>query len=293
MFNRTRIRQISKPEQYIMISLGIVLMVSGFYFFLIPAEIVAGGVTGLGLVLNTLFDFPIAITVLIFNMFLLILGLVILGKKIFFRSIYGSLLFPAVLYLFERFVPLFDLQNDLFISVIFGGTLLGIGFGVVLKYGGTSGGTDIPVKILNKKFNIPVSFSIYLIDGIIVALGIVAFFDTNGILGGLYALISIYISGRVADVVIVGSNSKKAMQIITDFPEEIKNAIYSAITRGVTEVSIKGGYTKDKKTMLVTVITRQEYYIIRNIIAKIDENAFVYVTPATEIHGDFFERESE
>ena len=293
MFNRTKIRQISRIEQYIMITLGIILMVSGFYFFLIPAEIVAGGVTGLGLVLNEAFAFPISVTVLVFNMFLLILGLAVLGKKVFFRSIYGSLLFPAVLYIFEEFVPLFDLQGDLFISVVFGGVLLGIGFGIVMKYGGTSGGTDIPVKILNKKFKVPVSFSIYLIDGIIVTLGIIVFFQTNGILGGLYALISIYLSGRVADIVIVGSNSKKAMQIITDHPEEIKNAIYKAIIRGVTEVSIKGGYSKDKKTMLVTVITRQEYYIIRNIIAKIDENAFVYVTPATEIHGDFIERESE
>lgn len=293
MFKPTKIRQISQLEQYIMITLGIILMVSGFYFFLIPAEIVAGGVTGLGLVLNEAFGFSISIIVLIFNMLLLVLGLVVLGKKIFFRSIYGSLLFPAVLYLFETFVPLFDLQGDLFISVIFGGVLLGIGFGIVLKYGGTSGGTDIPVKILNKKFKVPVSFSIYMIDGIIVALGIIVFYQTNGILGGLYALISIYLSGRVADIVIVGSNSKKAMQIITDHPEEIKNAIYKAIIRGVTEVSIKGGYTKDKKTMLVTVITRQEYYIIRNIIAGIDEHAFVYVTPATEIHGDFFERESE
>ena len=293
MFKRTRIRQISKPEQYIMITLGIFLMVSGFYFFLIPAEVVAGGVTGLGLVLNEAFGFSISITVLIANMLLLLFGLVVLGKKVFFRSIYGSLLFPAVLYIFERFIPLFDLQGDMFISVIFGGALLGVGFGVVLKYGGTSGGTDIPVKILNKKMNIPVSFSIYLIDGIIVALGIIVFFETSGILGGLYALITIYISGRVADVVVVGSNSKKAMQIITDHPDEIKDAIYKAIIRGVTEVSIKCGYTKEKKTMLVTVITRQEYYIIRNIIANIDENAFVYVTPATEIHGDFFERESE
>lgn len=293
MFNRTVIRQISRGEQYIMISLGIVLMVSGFYFFLIPANIVAGGVTGLGLVLNEMLELPISLTVFVFNMLLLVLGLVILGKKVFFRSIYGSLLFPAILYVFERYVPLFDLQGDLFISVVFGGVLLGMGFGIVLKYGGTSGGTDIPVKILNKKFKVPVSMSIYLIDGVIVTLGIIAFFDTNGILGGLYALVSIYLSGKVADIVIVGSNSKKAMQIITDRPDEIKDAIYKAIIRGVTEVSIKGGYTKENKTMLVTVITRQEYYIIRNIIANIDEHAFVYVTPATEIHGDFFERESE
>lgn len=293
MFDRSKLREIFKIERYVMISFGIILMVSGFYFFLIPIDVVAGGVTGLALVLFEMFGWSISLVVFIFNMLLLLLGLIVLGKKIFFRSIYGSLLFPAVLFLFEEFVPLFDLNNDLFISVLFGGALLGLGFGIVLKYGGTSGGTDILVKILNKKLKLPVSFSIYIIDGIVVGLGIIAFFETNGMLGGLYALIAIYISGKVADTVIVGSASKKAMHIITDYPEEIKTAIYEAIIRGVTELSIKGGYTKNKKTMLVTVITRQEYFIIRNIIARIDENAFVYVSPATEIHGDFFERESD
>ena len=102
-----------------------------------------------------------------------------------------------------------------------------------------------------------------------------------------------FISGKVADMVIVGSNSKKAVQIITDFPEEIKESIYKAVYRGVTEVEIQGGYSRSKKTMLVTVITRQEYYLVRQIIAEIDESAFVYVTPATEIQGDFEERESD
>ena len=293
MYKRSSLRIINKFEQYFMITVGIILMVSGFYFFLLPSQIVAGGVTGIGLVLNELFNFSISLVVLIFNGFLLLLGLLVLGKKVFYRSIYGSLLFPLVLFLFEQFVPLIDYNNDYVLAVVFGGSLLGLGFGLVLKYGGTSGGTDIPVKILNKKMGMSVSFSVYLIDGIIVLFGIFAFMSTNGIAGGLYALISIFISGKVADIVVVGSNSKKAVQIITDAPSEIKNAIYKAVERGITEVSIKGGYTNKDKTMLVTVITRSEYYIIRNIIASIDENAFVYVTPATEIHGDFYEKESE
>ena len=293
MYKRSSLRIISKFEQYLMITVGIILMVAGFYFFLLPSQIVAGGVTGIGLVLNELFKFNISLVVLIFNGFLLLLGLLILGKKVFLRSIYGSLLFPLVLFLFEQFVPLINYNNDYVLAVVFGGSLLGLGFGLVLKYGGTSGGTDIPVKILNKKLGLSVSFSVYLIDGIIVILGIFAFMSNNGFAGGLYALISIFISGKVADIVVVGSNSKKAVQIITDSPTEIKNAIFKAVERGITEMSIKGGYTNKDKTMLITVITRSEYYIIRNIIAMIDENAFVYVTPATEIHGDFYEKESE
>jgi uncharacterized membrane-anchored protein YitT (DUF2179 family) len=268
-------------------------MVSGFYFFLLPQEIVAGGVTGLGLVLNKMFGFSISLTVFVFNGILLFSSLFILGKKIFIRSIYGSLAFPLVLFLFEHFVPPLDFNGDYVLAVLFGGGLLGLGFGTVLKYGGTSGGTDIPVKMLNKKLGLSIGFSVYLIDGIIVLLGIFAFLDSSGVVGGLYALIAIFISGTVADMVVVGGNGKKAMHIITDKPDEITASIFKAITRGVSKLDIKGGYTNQSKTMLITVITKQEYYVVRNIIAKIDEFAFVYVTPATEIHGDFYVKEND
>lgn len=287
------IRQITFAERYLMISIGIVLMAAGFYFFLIPLQLVAGGVTGLGIVLEHLFDLQISLVVLVINALLLLLGWLVLGNKLLIRSIYGSLLFPLILFLMERFVPLIDINQDYVIGTVFGGALVGIGFGLMLKYGGTSGGTDIPIKILYRKFNVPVSTSVYLFDGIIVTFGILVFFGDNGLVAGLYALMSIFISGTLADRVVVGGNTKKAMQIITAHPEEIKQAIYDSVFRGVSVVNIIGGYTKEEKTMLVTVITKQEYYIVRNIIARIDENAFVYVTPASEIHGDFLERESE
>jgi uncharacterized membrane-anchored protein YitT (DUF2179 family) len=287
-----RIRPIRKAEQYTMISIGIVLMAAGFYFFLIPVDLVAGGVTGIGMIVQNLLPIPISYTVFVFNMILLFLGLIVLGKKVFIRSIFGSILFPLVLFILE-FIPIFDLEQDYLIAVVFGGGLLGVGFGLVLKYGGTSGGTDIPVKILNKVFGVPISYAVYLIDGIIVLTSMILFINTSGILRGFYALIAIMISGKAADMVVVGGQSKKALQIITDFPEEIKQAIYDSVSRGVTEVPIKGGYSKVDKTMLVTVITKREYYVVRNIIARIDEAAFVYVTPATEIHGDFIESESE
>ena len=287
------IRKISPQERYIMITVGIILMVSGFYFFLIPSDLVAGGVTGLGLIVDRIFGFKISIFVLIMNTILLLLGLLILGKKVFLRSIYGSFLFPLVLFIFEEFIPVFDLNNDLFLGIIFGGALLGIGFGYVIKYGGTSGGTDIPIRILNKKLKLPLSVSVYIVDGVIVLLGVIAFFSDYGINSGLYAILAIYISGRAADLVILGNSTKTAVQIITDQPDTIKQAIYDAVYRGVTEVSIKGGYSKERKTMLVTVITKREYYVVRSIIANIDPLAFVYVTPATEIQGDFVVREDE
>ncbi len=293
MFKHKKLRKITRYEQYAMITLGIILMVVGFYYFLFPAELVAGGVSGLGLVFNKLYGIKLSYIVFGLNMALLSLALIFLGKKVFIKSIYGSILFPVVLYLFENFLPLLEIGNDYVLAVTFGGSFLGLGFGLVIKYGGTSGGTDIPIKILNKRLRLPLSISIYLIDGLIILLGVIAFFSDSGIEKGLYAVITMFISGKVADMVIVGGNSKKAVQIITDFPNEIKEAIYNAVFRGVTEVDILGGYSRSRKTMLVTVITRTEYYLVRNIIARIDENAFVYVTPATEIQGDFEERESD
>ena len=193
----------------------------------------------------------------------------------------------------EKYVTQFDIQNDYFIGAIFGGAMVGIGFGLMLKYGGTSGGTDIPVKILHQKFNLPISLGVYLFDGFVVLFGTWVFIDENGILASLYALLAIFISGKLADMVVIGGNDKKAMQIITERPQEIKQAIFDTVGRGVTLMNIKGGYTNQERIMLVTVITKQEYYIVRDIIAKLDDNAFVYVTPATEIHGDFVIEEVE
>ena len=293
MLKHKKIRKISRYEQYFMISIGIIIMVFGFYYFLLPAHLVAGGVSGLGLVFNKFWGFRMSYVVFSFNMILLGFAYLFLGKRVFIKSIYGSLLFPISLYLFEHFAPVIDIESDFVLAVTFGGIFVGLGFGLVIKYGGTSGGTDIPIKILNKKLKLSLSASIYSVDGFIILLGVIAFYGDYGIRIGLYALITMFISGKVADMVIVGSNSKKAVQIITDYPEEIKESIYNAVYRGVTEVEIQGGYSRSKKTMLVTVITRQEYYLVRNIIANIDENAFVYVTPATEIQGDFEERESD
>lgn len=293
MTKEHNIRLISPIERYFMISFGIILMVTAFYLFLIPADLVAGGVTGLALVIDKVFGFKLSLFVLIMNMFLLILALLFLGKKVFLRSIYGSLFFPLVLFIFEEFVPNLDIENDFFIASIFGGALLGFGFGFVIKYGGTSGGTDIPIKILITKLKLPLSISLYLVDGIIVILGVIVFYADYGLIAGLYAVLTIFISGKAADIVILGNTSKTAVQIITTKPEEIKLAIYDTVFRGVTELNIKGGYSNESKTMLVTVITKREYYAIRNIIAGIDPQAFVYVTQATEIQGDFVVREDD
>ena len=286
------LRQISFLERYGMITLGIFLMVMGFYFFLVPVNLVTGGVSGLGLILNRFFTLPIGLIVFLANVLLLALAYLLLGKKAFIRSLYGSLLYPSILILFETFLDPLPI-TDLFIASVFSGLFIGVGFGMVVRYGGTSGGSDIPIRLMNKYFKIPLSSGVYLVDGLVIVLGALTLGSSDTAIYALYALISVYVVGRAADRMVIGSNALKTVHIITSIPDLIKEAIYERLDRGVTLVPIEGGYSKEKKSMMITVISRNEYSTLRDIVAEKDAAAFVYASPATEIHGDFQKREED
>ena len=284
------LRRIKSLERYAMITLGIFLMVAGFYYFLVPVDLVIGGASGIGLVLARFFDSGIALVVFVLNAGLLVMAYFLLGKKAFLRSLYGSLLYPGILFILELFPTL--ALDDFVIASIFGGALVGVGFGIVVRYGGTSGGSDIPVKIVHKYFKIPLSVSVYIVDGGIILAGILTA-SGNEALYGLYSLISVFVLGRAADRMVIGSNTLKTVHTITEFPDLVKNEVFKQLDRGVTLVPVQGGYTTHDKTMLITVITKAEYYTLRNLVAKIDPNAFVYASPASEIHGDFEMRQED
>jgi len=284
---RKTLKELTFVRRYFMITIGIALMVGGFYYFIMPAALVIGGVSGVGVLFSELFTIRISLVVFILNVLLLGLGWVFLGFKSFTRSVYGSLLFPFILFLLEEFSPQLKMEDSYLLYTTFGGFFLGLGFGYVIKYGGTSGGTDIPIKILHRLLKLPLSVSIYLVDGVIILSGVIAFYADRGVTMGLYAILTMVISGRVADYVVIGSNTLKAVHIVTDKPREMKQLIYDTLERGVSLVPVRGGYTLEDKTMVLSVITRDEYYTIRNIIAEVDPDAFVFASPATEIQGDF------
>ncbi len=283
-------KELTFIQRYFFITAGITLMVMGFYYFIMPAAMVIGGVSGVGVLFSELFDIRVSYVVFVLNVLLLGLGWLMLGRKSFIRSIYGSLLFPGILFLFETFSPTLEMPHDFLLFVTFGGFFLGLGFGIVIRFGGTSGGTDIPIKILHRLLDLPLSLSIYLVDGLIIFSGIVVFYSEAGVSLGLYAILTTVIAGKVSDVMVAGSNTLKAVHIITDHPEQIKQLIYETVERGVSVVPIEGGYTEVKKHMLVSVITKDEYYALKNIVAKEDPKAFVFASPATEIQGDFTKR---
>ncbi|MDD4596134.1 MAG: YitT family protein [Candidatus Izemoplasmatales bacterium] len=224
----------------------------------------------------------------------LLLGLLFLGKKEFYRTIYGSLLFPGFLALFEiLFSDLMFAESDLLLITLYAGGLAGMGFGIVCKYGGSTGGTDIAIKIVKKYSKFSLQVSVYLVEATIIIAGALTFPTgiNQGIITALYAIVVVMITGKVSDYFLVGSQSKKAVNIITDHPKELKDVLFSTLRRGVTEIQSQGGFTEHKKTILITVILNTEYHRVMQIISANDPKAFVYVTPASEIRGEWSSKE--
>lgn len=284
-----------KLQQYFFIALGVFLMAVSYHFFVIPSGIVTGGVTGLSMVINRYIpSIPISILALFFNIILLFICLLFLGKREFIRSIFGSLLFPLFLAMFEYIVPNPTFaQNDLLLVSLYAGGLIGLGFAIVLHYGATTGGTDILIKMVTKYTILSLAVAVYIIDSSVILLGALTYPGdiSVGLINSLYAIVIVFLSGKVADSFLLGLQSKKAINIITDHPKELKQAIYASFSRGITEIRSQGGFTETDKTLLIMVIQNSEYHFVKRIILETDPKAFVFATPASEIHGEWSSKE--
>ncbi|MDD3958453.1 MAG: YitT family protein [Candidatus Izemoplasmatales bacterium] len=286
-----KIRRITFLEQWFFLTLGVLIMAVAFYFFVIPSGIVVGGVTGIAMIISRYLSWlPISGYAFIFNMVFLVLCFIFLGKREFIRSIYGSMLFPLFILIFELTVPnpVFS-PADMLLVALYAGGLIGIGFAIVIHYGGTTGGTDIPIKIVKKYTRLSLAMSVYLIDASIILVGALTSLGGigSGFIEALYALVVVFLSGKVADSFLLGIEQKKAVHIITDQPKAIKRAVFERFSRGMTEIKSVGGYTETEKTLLIMVIQNSEYHFVRNLIVFADPKAFVFVTPASEIHGEW------
>ncbi|MDD3191517.1 MAG: YitT family protein [Bacilli bacterium] len=277
----------NKVKEVGFITLGVMLSSFSFSFFLSPKNFVIGGASGIGTLLFGLFGWDPALTILIINIILLFVGLFFLGKEFFLKTVYGTLLYPV-------FIKGFDLLyqwlqpnpiNDHLLIIIFAAIIMGFGLGIVIKYGATTGGTEIPQNILLKYFHIPYSVSLYLIDGIVVICSIFVFHDFSLI---LYGIIFIYLSGFVIDQVVFSGFNKRAVSIISTQAEQIKERILVDLGRGVTQIRVLGGYTNSEKNKLICVLSTFEFYRLKKIIHQYDPDAFYYAVRADEVSGEGF-----
>lgn len=276
------IREKSKYKRLVRFIIGCFLVAIAYNLFLAPNDIVAGGVGGIAIILNELFKFDYSTVILIGNIILLIVSYIFLGKEKTRGSILGSLVFPICVKLTSDIGTYIDIDNSqLLLSAVFGGVLYGFGAGMIFKAGYTGGGTDILSQLINKYLKLSIGKSILCTDGTIVVLSSLVF-GTNKL---LYAIITLYIISLISDRVILGISDSKAFYIVTDEEQAIKEYILKYLNHGVTVFNAKGGFAKEKQTVLMCVLPTKDYYRLKEGISEIDPDAFFVVTDAYEVFG--------
>jgi uncharacterized membrane-anchored protein YitT (DUF2179 family) len=264
------------------ITLGAFLIALSIDVFLAPNKLVGGGVSGIAIILYYIFKSPVGITMLLLNIPIFILGIKILGSSFGFKTLYGTFM----LSFFVDLLNLFKLPiiKDPIIATVYGGILGGLGLGIVFKYGGSTGGTDILAQVFSHFSGLNLGQSLLIIDGIIV---LSAGFIFDFVLA-LYALLVIFIQGYSIDLVQQGLSYTKAALIFSDRPRDIGEKILKELGRGVTVFYGMGLYTGKEREILYCVVSQSEVGKLKEIIHKNDPKAFVVITPAHEVLGEGF-----
>ncbi|MFA9392215.1 MAG: YitT family protein [Prolixibacteraceae bacterium] len=284
-------------RDYVFIVLGAFILAVGFVFFISPHKIVPGGVYGIAIVVHYmsagLFSFwpegiPIGLFGLVLNIPLTYAGIKILGPKFGLKTILGfvltSVFMDGITYFrVDGDLPLVD---DVLLSCVFGGVLLGFGLGLIFKSRATSGGSDIVAMIIAKFTNLKLGQLLIYVDSTIVLLSLLAFHDWKI---PLYSWLVIYITGKAIDLTIEGGNYHKALFIISKEHEKIKQKILVDLERGGTYFNGRGMYTDEEKQIIYTVVSRREVAILEQYIHSIDPNAFITVMDTREILGEGFQ----
>lgn len=268
-------------KRYSTFILGLFLVSVSFNLFLLPKNLIYG-VSGFGVILNKLYQLDPSVVILVGSLILLVLSFILLGKEKTMNSVVGSLLYPIVVKLTVPLVSYITLNiDDTLVLTIFGAVISGFGYGLIFKSGFTTGGTDILNQIFAKYFKMSIGNAMFFTDGFIILFG--AFALGWDVL--MYSIILLYIISIMTDKVILGISESKAFYIITEHETAVKKFITQYLSHGVTVLEGRGGFTGNNKKVIMCIIPTKEYYIAKEGIHSIDENAFFVVTDAYEVYG--------
>ena len=268
---------------YLYIATGAFILAIGISCFLVPMKLSTGGVSGVGTVLYYFFNVPLSVTTLVINAGLFVMGYRMLKKEAIFKTLAG-ILFLA---LFLEITGLFGTYTeDRLIASLFGGILAGIGVGLTVIRGASTGGSDFAALMINKRMpHVSVATVIMIIDGIVITLSGIAFKDYTVM---FYSVISLYVAGRVTDFIMVRGNWAKSVYIISEKHEEIARAIIEDMDRGVTGIYGKGIYENKDKMLLMCIVKGREIPNLLERIKSLDGKAFTVIADVKEVHGEGF-----
>lgn len=262
---------------YIVIIFGAALAAFSLDTLLLPNTILDGGINGISIIISKLTSISLSILVLILNIPILLFGYKKIGKEFLIKSIYAMVIFAILLKIFDIINPITD---EMLLATVFGGALLGIGVGIVMKFGGCLDGTETISIILSKKTNLSVGQIILLFNLVIYSIAGYVF----GVDRALYSILTYFISYKLIDIIIIGFDQTKEALIITDRGEDLAKEIFEKLGR--TTTTIKGeGLISGKKNIIYCVLTRIEIYDLKKIVRNMDETAFITISDVSEIIG--------
>lgn len=265
-------------KQIPLVTLSLALIGISINMFLAPHHIAAGGVSGIGVLVEQAFGINRATTVLVLNLLMLILTFFFLGRPVFIKTVIGSMLLPISL----AVVPEIKVVEDPFLAVIFGSAIFAVGVAILYKIGASSGGTTIPPLIFQKYFGISTSLGLLLTDAVIVIFNIFVF----GTEAFFFAILSLVLTSIVMNYIETGMKRRRAVMIMSEnHIDAIKVALLENLNRGITVFSVSGGYTGNEKNMLMIILTNQEYQSILKMIDEIDKTSFIIAYNVSEVHG--------
>lgn len=275
--------KVSVIKDYTFITAGAFILALGINFFLVPLRISTGGVSGIGTVLYHVISMPMSLTTLVLNAVLFLFGFRALGRASIIKTVSGILLLSFFLEVTQSFGKY---TEDIFIASVFGGILAGLGVGMTVLKGSSTGGSDFAAIMLNRLFphiSIP-SFILAIDAAVIFVSGIV--FKNYTIM--FYSAVSLYISSKVADRVLVSGDYAKSVMIISNDSEKIANTVMTEMVRGVTGIYSKGFYNGTDNMMLMCIVRSKEIPKLLSIVKSIDSSAFTVISDVREVRGEGF-----
>ena len=271
-------------KEYSIVTIGTLIVASGVFFFMLPSNVVAGSLTGLVMVLTNFIPLKISVLTFILNAFLLVIGFIFIGKEFGGKTVYASVLLPIFLGIFEFAFPNNQsLTNDVLLDTICYLLVVSVGIALLFRVNASSGGLDIVAKILNKYAHIELGKAMS-IAGMVTAFSSILVYDKKTL---VMSILATYVNGIILDNFIDGYNRRKRVCILSSNYEQIQDFITNELKRGVTLYQAIGGYKKEEKTEIVTILTRSEYGALLNYLHSVDKSAFVTVSTVNEVVGEW------
>lgn len=273
-----------KLKNVMFILLGAAIYGFGIVHFNIEDHLAEGGLTGVTLILFALFHIDPGISNLVMNIPLLIIGWRLLGRNAFIYTIIGTVAYSFFVWFFRHyFVFSIPLHHAMTLAALFAGVFGGVGLGIIFRYGGTTGGSDIIARVADQYFGISVGKTFFATDAVVIASSLI-YLDYRQ---AMYTLVAVFVGSRVIDFIQKGAYAAKAAMIISNKNEEIAKKIHE-MNRGATLLRGKGSFTKEDRDVLYCVVSRNEIFRLKNVIKQVDPHAFVAVNDIFETHGEGF-----